>query len=180
MELVTKRRGIFQTMEYIDNSRVRLVYELPLAELIIDFYDRLKSHTRGYASLDYSFADYRPDALVKMDILVNGEPLDALAIIVHRDFAHQKGDALARKLKEVIPRQQFKVPIQAALGSKIIARQTVQAYRKDVLAKCYGGDITRKRKLLEQQKKGKARMKQFGNIEVPQEAFLAVLKLEDE
>ncbi len=180
MELVTKRRGVFKTMTYLDTSRVQINYELPLAELIVDFYDKLKSHTRGYASMDYNFLEYRPGNLVKMDILVNGEPLDALAMLVHRDFAYQKGDAITRKLKEVIPRQQFKVPLQASIGSKIIARQTVQAYRKDVLAKCYGGDVSRKRKLLEAQKKGKARMKQFGNIEVPQEAFLAVLKLDEE
>lgn len=180
MELVTKRRGTFKGMEYLDEKRVQLTYELPLAELIIDFYDKLKSQTRGYASMDYHFLDYRADALVKMDILVKGDPLDALSIIVHRDFAYSKGDALTRKLKEVIPRQMFEVPIQAAIGSKVIARQTVKAYRKDVTAKCYGGDVSRKKALLERQKKGRSRLKMFGTVELPQEAFLAVLKLDEE
>ncbi|MCZ7571979.1 MAG: translation elongation factor 4 [Ardenticatenaceae bacterium] len=179
MDLVTSRRGVFRKMEYLDEKRVQLTYELPLAELIVDFYDQLKSRTRGYASLDYRFLDYRAEELVKLDLLVNEEPVDALSIIVHRNFAYQKGDALTRKLKQVIPRQMFKVPIQASIGNRIIARQTVPALRKDVLAKCYGGDVTRKRKLLEKQKEGKKRMKMLGSVEIPQEAFMAVLKLNE-
>ncbi len=180
MELVTKRRGLFKGMDYLDQKRVQLTYELPLAEMIIDFYDKLKSHTRGYASMDYHFVEYRMGNLVKLDVLVAGDPLDALAILVHRDFAYPRGDALTRKLKEVIPRQMFEVPIQAAIGSKVIARQTVKAYRKDVLAKCYGGDVSRKKRLLSKQMEGKKRMKQVGNIEIPQDAFLAVLKLDED
>lgn len=180
MELVTKRRGIFKSMEYLDTKRVQLTYELPLGEMIIDFYDKLKSYTRGYASLDYTFSDYRVGDLVKLDILVNKELVDALSILVHREQAYPKGNALTRKLKEVVPRQQFKVPIQAAIGSKVIARQTVSAFRKDVTAKCYGGDISRKRKLIENQKKGKERMKQFGSVVLNKESFLAILKLDDD
>ena len=180
MELITKRRGVYQTTEYLDSQRVVLTYEMPLAEMIVDLHDRLKSATRGYASLDYSFAGYRPGNLVRMDILVNKEPVDALALIVHREQAHAKGAALVRKMKEVIPRQQFKVPIQATLGGRIIARETVGALRKDVLAKCYGGDVTRKRKLLEKQKAGKKRLKQFGQVVIPQDAFLAVLRLDED
>ena len=179
MELVTKRRGQSVNMEYLDSNRVLLSYRLPLAELIVDFYDRLKSISKGYASLDYSFDRYEGGDLVKMDILINGEPLDALSMIVHRDDAQHKGSLLTRKMKDIIPRQMFEVPIQAALGAKIIARETVRAMRKDVLAKCYGGDITRKRKLLEKQKEGKKRMKMVGSVEIPQEAFMAMLKLED-
>ena len=180
MELVTRRRGIYQTTEYLDSQRVVLTYEMPLSEMIIDLHDRLKSATRGYASLDYTFIGYRPGDLVRVDILVNKEPVDALAMIVHRDQAYEKSAAVVRKMKEVIPRQQFKVPIQAALGGRIIARSTVSALRKDVLAKCYGGDVTRKRKLLERQKRGKKRLKQFGQVVIPQDAFLAILRLDEE
>ncbi len=178
MDLVVARRGTFDKMEYLDEQRVMLSYLMPLSELIIDFYDQLKSRTRGYASLDYTFANYRSSDLVKMNVLVNEEPVDALSMIVHKDHAYPRGSALAKKLKEVIPQQLYPVPIQAAIGGHIIARETIRALRKDVLAKCYGGDITRKRKLLEKQKAGKKRMKRFGTIEIPQEAFMAVLKLE--
>ncbi|HRE49164.1 MAG TPA: translation elongation factor 4 [Aggregatilineales bacterium] len=180
MELVTKRRGKYLSMEYLDKSRVNVSYLIPLAELIVDFYDRLKSGTKGYASLDYQFEGYHADKLVKMDILVNSIPVDALAMIVHRDDAQHKGQRLVSKLKELIPRQQFVIPLQAAIGGKIISRADVKAQRKDVLAKCYGGDITRKKKLLEKQKKGKRRLKMIGSVEVPQEAFMAVLKLDEE
>lgn len=180
MELVTKKRGQYVTMEYLDSSRVLLTYSLPLAELIVDFYDRLKSITKGYASLDYSFESYRADDLVKLDVLVNNQQVDALAMIVHRDDSYHKGQKLVSKLKELIPRQLFPVPIQAAVGKRVISRADVKAVRKDVLAKCYGGDITRKKKLLERQKKGKKRLKMIGNVEVPQEAFMAVLRLGDD
>ncbi len=178
MELVKKHRGIFIEQDYPTSNRVQLIFELPLAELIIDFYDQLKSRTKGYASLDYHFIEYRPDDLVKLEILVNNEPVDALATIVHRDNAYRKGQALISKLKDLIPRQLFVVPIQAFASGRVISRANVKALRKDVLAKCYGGDVTRKRKLLEKQKKGKKRMKMVGNVEIPQEAFFAVLRLE--
>lgn len=177
IDLVTTRRGEHDKMEYLDEQRVMLSYNIPLSELIIDFYDQLKSRTRGYASLDYSFANYRVSNLVKLNVLVNEQLVDALSMIAHRDYAYPRGAALTKKLKEVIPQQLFPVPIQAAIGGHIIARETVRALRKDVLAKCYGGDITRKRKLLEKQKAGKKRMKRFGMVEIPQEAFMAVLKL---
>ena len=180
MDMVIKKHGEYLNMEYIDKSRVILTYKIPLSELIIDFYDRLKSITRGYASLDYQFDAYRPEDLVKLDVLVNGEPVDALTMIVHRDDAYHKGQRLVTKLKELIPRQLFTVPVQAAVGKKVISRADVKALRKDVLAKCYGGDITRKKKLLEKQKKGKKRMKMIGAVEVPQEAFMALLSLDDE
>jgi GTP-binding protein LepA len=180
MDLVIKKHGVYEMMDYLDKQRVVLKYALPLSELIVDFYDRLKSSTKGYASLDYQFDAYRPGDLVKLDILVNTEPVDALAIMVHRDDAYFKGQKLVSKLKELIPRQQFAVPIQAAVGKKVISRADVKALRKDVLAKCYGGDITRKKKLLEKQKKGKRRMKMIGAVEVPQEAFMALLSLGDE
>jgi GTP-binding protein LepA len=179
MELVTGRRGQFIEMIYLDESRVQLKFDMPLGELIVDFYDHLKSRTQGYASLDYQFAELRPGDLVKLDILVNGAPVDALSVICHRDDAYTKGRDLVTALRELIPRQMFDVPVQASIGSRIIARETIRAVRKNVLAKCYGGDITRKRKLLEKQKEGKARMKVVGSVEIPQEAFMAVLTLGD-
>ncbi|HSJ87901.1 MAG TPA: translation elongation factor 4, partial [Anaerolineales bacterium] len=180
MELVTKRRGIFKKQEYPAPHRVQLDYEIPLSEIIVDFFDDLKSRTKGYASLDYQFLEYRPDQLQKLEILVNGEPVDALAAIVHEKDAYHKGQRLITRLKDLIPRQLFDVAIQAAAGGRVISRANVKATRKDVLAKCYGGDITRKKKLLEKQKKGKKRLKMVGNVEIPQDAFMAVLKLEEE
>jgi len=180
MDLVIKKRGEYVTSEYLDTNRVILHYKLPLSELIVDFYDRLKTVSRGYASLDYQFDEYRAGDLVKLDVLVNNDPVDALAMIVHRDHAYHKGQKLVTKLKDLIPQQQFVVPIQAAVGKRIISRANVKALRKDVLAKCYGGDITRKKKLLEKQKKGKRRMKMIGTVEVPQEAFMAILSLDDD
>ena len=179
MDLVTTRRGTFKEMKYIEAERVLLNYQIPLAELITDFYDQLKSRTQGYASLDYSFGSYQEADLVKLDILVNGVPVDALSLILHREKAYVQGRQLVEKLRRLIPRQLFEVPIQAAIGSRVIARETVKAVRKDVLAKCYGGDITRKRKLLEKQKEGKKRLKMVGNVEIPQEAFMAILSLDD-
>ncbi len=179
MDLAVDRRGTFVTMNYLSQTTVEMLWEIPLSELILDFFDKLKSNTKGYASLDYEFMGYKRSDLVKLDILLAGKPVDALSFIIHKDKAYSRGDVLARKLKEIIPRQMFEVPIQAAVGSRVLARQTVKAKRKDVLAKCYGGDITRKRKLLEKQKEGKKRMKALGNVEVPQEAFMAILKVDD-
>jgi GTP-binding protein LepA len=178
MKLGQERRGIYNGMHYIDTSRVEFDFEFPLGEIVLDFYDRLKSISKGYASLDYELSGFRASDLVKLDMLINGDPIDAFSVIIHRDKAYEWGRKVAEKLKELIPRQLFAVAIQAAVGQKIIARETISAFRKDVLAKCYGGDITRKRKLLEKQKEGKKRMKQIGAVEIPQEAFLAVLQVD--
>ena len=179
IDLTVARRGTFVTMNYLSQNTVEMLWEIPLSELIMDYFDKLKSNTKGYASLDYDFAGYKPSQLVKLDILLSGKPIDALSFIVHKDKAYDRGRVLTEKLKEIIPRQMFEVPIQAAIGGRVLARETVKAKRKDVLAKCYGGDISRKRKLLEKQKQGKKRMKAIGNVEVPQEAFMAILKVDD-
>ncbi|ANC77932.1 MULTISPECIES: translation elongation factor 4 [Fictibacillus] len=179
MEICQKKRGIFMTMDYLENNRVNVLYEIPLSEIVYDFFDQLKSSTKGYASLDYELIGYKPSKLVKMEILLNNEKIDALSVIVHKDFAYERGKVVVEKLKELIPRQQFEVPIQAAIGQKIVARSNIKALRKNVLAKCYGGDISRKRKLLDKQKEGKKRMKTIGRVDVPQEAFMAVLRMDD-
>ena len=180
MPMCQERRGEFKDMQYLDTNLVEIHYHMPLNEIIYDFFDALKARTKGYASLDYEFLDYRASDLVKVDLLLNGEQVDALSFIVHREKAYGRARRICEKLKENIPRQLFEVPVQAAIGGKIIARETVKAMRKDVLAKCYGGDISRKRKLLEKQKEGKKRMRQIGNVEIPQKAFMSVLKLDDE
>ena len=180
MELAQRKRGDFVTMDYLDENRVNVIYQMPLSEIVFDFFDKLKSSTKGYASFDYEISEYRKSSLVKMDIMLNGERVDALSFIVHKEFAYERGKIIVDKLKKIIPRQQFEVPIQAAIGQKIVARSDIKALRKNVLAKCYGGDISRKRKLLEKQKKGKKRMKSIGSVEVPQEAFVSVLSMDDE
>ena len=180
MELCQDKRGIYKDMQYLDKKRVELKYTLPLGEIIYDFFDSLKSRTKGYASFDYELAGFEKADLVKVDLMLNGEKCDALSLIVHKDKAYNRGRELAERLKKIIPRQLFEVPIQACIGNKIIARETISAMRKDVLAKCYGGDITRKRKLLEKQKEGKKRMRKIGSVEIPSEAFMSILKLDDE
>jgi GTP-binding protein LepA len=180
MDLCQQRRGVYLGMEYMDTTRALLKYELPLNEIIYDFFDALKSRTKGYASFDYELKGYEQSSLVKLDILINKEEVDALSFIVHADSAYERGRKMCEKLKNEIPRHLFEIPIQAAIGNKIIARETVKAMRKDVLAKCYGGDISRKKKLLEKQKEGKKRMRQIGNVEIPQQAFMSVLKLDEE
>ena len=180
MELCQNKRGIYKDMVYLDDNRVTIIYELPLAEIIFDFFDKLKSATKGYASLDYEVIDYRTSSLSRMDILINGEVIDALASIVHTDFAYQRGSNITRRLKELIPSQLFEIPIQAAINGRVIARTNIKAYRKNVLAKCYGGDVSRKKKLLEKQKEGKKRMKAVGEVEIPQEAFMALLSMNED
>ena len=180
MEICERKRGNFVTMEYLDDLRVNVIYNLPLSEIVFDFFDRLKSMTKGYASLDYEAAGYEQSNLVKMDILIHGDSVDALSFIVHKDFSYERGRAIVDQLKEKIPRQQFEIPIQAAIGHNIVARSTVKAYRKDVTEKLYGGDVTRRQKLLKKQKEGKKRMKNVGNVEIPQEAFMAVLDLDSD